>query len=187
MSNEQISNLQSLSSITAGVNLTFNYAAGEAASRFLIALRDEKRIYGTRCPRCGRVLVPARSFCSRCYTDTSEWVEVGPRGTLIAYTPFPQPCSGDRKSADPLLPKGEGRRENYGLALIHLDGADTNILHLLSATLLNSLAAGTRVEAVFAEKRSGSVLDIAYFRPVSHTGDRLRAGKGERDERESKH
>ncbi len=47
-----ISNLHSPSFTTAGVNLTFNYAAGETASRFLIALRDEKKIHGTRCPAC---------------------------------------------------------------------------------------------------------------------------------------
>jgi uncharacterized OB-fold protein len=51
----------------------------------------------------------------------------------------------------------------YGL--IHLDGADTNFLHLIGDTQLNAALIGKRVEAVFAENRTGSILDIAFFRP----------------------
>jgi hypothetical protein len=128
--------------VEEGVSLSFRYAAGEAASRFLAALRDEKKIYGTRCPTCGRVLVPARSFCPRCYVDTTEWIEVGPMGTLVAVAAAPPPL----------------------LALIHLDGADTNFLHLLAETPPDLLTVGMRVEPVFAEQRIGSVLDITHFR-----------------------
>lgn len=134
MDDEQVSD----DFITAGVNLEFRYAAGETASRFLVALRDEGRIYGARCPRCQRVLVPARSFCPRCGVDTAVWLEVGPAGTLIAAAP----------------PFG----------LIRLDGADTNLVHRLSP---GPWRAGRRVEAVFAGKRAGSINDIACFGPVT--------------------
>ena len=130
--------------VTAGVNLQFNYAAGEAASRFLIALRDEKRIYGTRCPECRRVLVPARSFCPRCFVAPGEWIEVGPAGTLIAVAP-----------AQPLP-----------IALIQLDGADTALAHRIGEADAITLRIGLRVIPVFAETRAGNILDIAYFRPV---------------------
>jgi len=137
---------------TAEVNLTFSYAAGEAASRFLIALRDEKRIYGTRCPVCCRVLVPARSFCPRCFAETTEWIEVGPSGNLVAIAPMPlPPCS-----SSPLLPLG----------LIHLDGADTSFVHFIGETVFAAMRIGQRVSAVFAGTRRGSILDIAYFQPA---------------------
>ncbi len=129
--------------VSAGVNLQFSYAAGEAASRFLIALRDEKRIYGTRCPECRRVLVPARSFCPRCFAATREWIEVGPAGTLIAVAP-----------AQPLP-----------IVLIQLDGADTALAHRIGET--SAPCVGLRVTAVFAETRAGSILDIAYFKPLA--------------------
>ena len=138
--------------ISAGVNLSFNYAAGEAASRFLIALRDEKKIWGTRCPACQRVLVPARSFCPRCFVDTGEWVEVEPAGTVSAFAPL-----------SPLLP-GEGPGVRVGLALIHLDGADTALAHFIGEA--DAPQIGLRVVAVFAESRSGHILDIAYFKPT---------------------
>ncbi len=129
--------------VSVGVNLQFSYAAGEAASRFLVALRDQKKIYGTRCPECRRVLVPARSFCPRCFVATREWIEVGPAGTLIAVAP-----------AQPLP-----------IVLIQLDGADTALAHRIGET--SAPCVGLRVTAVFAETRAGSILDIAYFKPLA--------------------
>lgn len=151
--------------VTVGLDLMFSYAAGEAASRFLIALRDEKKIYGTRCPECRRVLVPARSFCSRCFAEMSEWVEVGPQGILVAFTPFLQPFIAEKGGAYSILQNKE-RSEGKIFALIRLDGADTNFLHVLDNQAFDSLSIGMRVEAVFAEKRSGSILDIACFQPI---------------------
>ncbi len=153
-----ISNLQSF--ITAGVNLSFNYAAGEAASRFLIALRDEKKIWGTRCPSCQRVLVPARSFCPRCFVDTTEWIEVGLAGTLTAFAPLSPLPPGEELG--PALSEVEGVR--VSLALIRLDGADTALTHFIGET--DAPQIGLRVVAVFAESRNGSILDIAYFKPA---------------------
>ena len=152
MNDKQIStrSVQSPSFITAGVNLSFNYAAGEAASRFLIALRDEKKILGTRCPSCRRVLVPARSFCPRCFVDTGEWVEVGPAGTVSAFAPVFHSLSAESRIVS--------------LALIRLDGADTALVHFIGEA--DAPQIGLRVVAVFAESRSGHILDIAYFKPT---------------------
>ncbi|MBI4672090.1 MAG: hypothetical protein HY741_10550 [Chloroflexi bacterium] len=186
--NPQSENLQSF--ITAGVNLSFNYAAGEAASRFLIALRDEKKILGTRCPSCQRVLVPARSFCPRCFADTHDWVEVGPAGIVSAFAS--QPPSPSLPPSE-RTPTGEGRT----FALIRLDGADTALVHFIGeadtalvhfigeadtalvhfigeadTALVHFIGEadtpriGLRVVAVFAESRRGHILDIAYFKPA---------------------
>ncbi len=127
--------------VVAGVNLAFSYAAGEAASRFLAALRDEQRIYGARCPHCRRVLAPARGFCPRCGVDTEEWIEVGPGGTLTAFA----------------------AQDGQVYALIRLDGADTNLVHVLGGVELDVWRVGMRVEPVFAEERTGAICDIAYF------------------------
>lgn len=133
--------------VEEGVSLTFRYAAGKAASRFLAALRDEGRIYGTRCSQCGRVLVPARSFCPRCGVDTDEWVEVGPGGTLTAFT----------------------ARDGQVFGLVRLDGADTDLVHLLGESEPGAWRVGMRVEAAFARERQGHILDIACFKPEETT------------------
>lgn len=151
-------NQSPITNITAGVNLVFTYAAGETASRFLIALRDEQKIYGTRCPTCRRALVPARSFCPRCYVDTDEWVEVGPAGTLIALASASAPSSLRLHSGQAFI------LHPSSFALIRLDGADTNLLHLLEDRGPQAWQIGMRLEAVFAAERVGSIRDILYFR-----------------------
>lgn len=140
--------------VTAGVNLTFNYGVGEMASRFLIALRDEQRIYGARCSDCGRVLVPARGYCPRCGSETTDWLEVGPAGTLAGYATVHQ--------VEPHHPLPAP----FAYGLFRLDGADVNLIHLLGEIPLDSIEPGLRVEAVFAQNRTGHILDIAYFKPV---------------------
>ena len=54
----------------------------------------------------------------------------------------------------------------YGLALIRLDGADTALAHIVRQQDLDRLKVGGRVRAVFAEKRTASILDIAWFEPA---------------------
>ena len=124
-------------------------------SRWLIALRDEQQIYGVRHPRTKKVFVPPRQVDERDFTPlTADWVPVGPEGevtgfTIIRYTEPYQP-----------LPTP------YGLALIRLDGADTALAHVVRHQDLRRLKIGARVRAVFATRRSASILDIAWFEPI---------------------
>ncbi|HEY4041072.1 MAG TPA: hypothetical protein VGM32_04405 [Rhodopila sp.] len=43
-------------------NITYNHALGETASWFYAQIRDNAKIFGRRCAKTGRVLVPPRSF-----------------------------------------------------------------------------------------------------------------------------
>lgn len=137
--------------VEAAVSLTFSYAAGRAGSRFLEALRNDGTILGTRCPDCSRVLVPARSLCGRCGTRTEEAVEVGPEGEIVAA------IEAGKATHRPAEFPG-------AFCLVRLDGADTYIAHWLLGD--EKVTAGTRVRAVQADDRHGSILDIAGFRPV---------------------
>lgn len=135
--------------------LPYNYFAGRLGSTWLIALRDEQKIYGLRHPNNGKVYVPPRQTDERDFVDlTGDWVEVGPAGiitglTIIRYQapyhPLPTP---------------------FGLALIKLDGADTALVHLIRQSDLPRAGIGNRVRAVFAKERKGSILDISYFEPI---------------------
>lgn len=139
--------------VVGGVSIPFSYAAGRTASRFLTQLRDHCRIYGTRCPGCGRVLVPARSFCPRCQAAADEWVEVGPAGTLRGFAVVHQ-----HRPHHPLAAP-------FAYGLIRLDGAGTDLLHLVSGVPMETLQVGLRVRPVFRLQRTASILDIAYFAP----------------------
>jgi len=131
-----------------------NYSAGAVGSRFLIELRDNKRIMGIRCPTCNRVYVPARSVCKDCFAQLNEWVEVSDKGTLLTYTVCHQP-NRVQPMAIPIV---------YGV--IQLDGADTGFVHMLGEVDSEQLRIGMRVQAVFKEKREASILDIKYFKPL---------------------
>jgi len=130
------------------------YSAGAVGSRFLIELRDNKRIMGIRCPTCNRVYVPARSVCKDCFAQLNEWVEVSDKGTLLTYTVCHQP-NRVQPMEPPLV---------YGI--IQLDGADNGFVHMLGEVDPEQLRVGMRVQAVFKEKREASILDIKYFKPL---------------------
>ena len=131
------------------------FSAGAVGSRFLIELRDNKRIMGIRCPTCNRVYVPARSVCKDCFAQLNEWVEVSDKGTLLTYTVTHQ-ATRVQPMEPPLV---------YGI--IQLDGADNGFVHMLGEVDPEQLRIGMRVQAVFKEKREASILDIKYFKPLA--------------------
>ena len=137
------------------IKVPYNWSAGETGTRYLESLRDDKRFLGTRCPTCEIVYHIPRMHCPDCFEECAEWVDLGSEGTLVTYTIV-------RKAHPQLAPLPTP----FGYGVIKLDGATTGFLHLLSEFEDGELAAGARVEAVFAEERTGSIMDVAYFRPV---------------------
>jgi len=140
--------------IPGKIDIPNTYFAGLAGSRFLIELRDNRRIMGIKCPACNWVYVPPRSTCKVCFSKLEDWVEVSDKGTLltcaIAYQPSP---------VQPVEPP-------IAYGIVHLDGADSGFVHLLGEVDFNHLRIGMRVQAVFKEERAGSILDIKYFKPL---------------------
>lgn len=127
----------------------FDYSYGRI-SQFFKELTENKKIMGTKCPKCGVVFCPPTSDCPKCWV-TTDWVEIGPKGILLHYTIIGLP---------PLWVK---RRVPFTLGLIKLDGADTGLMHFVNETDKAKLRNGLRVKAVFAEERKGYITDIEHF------------------------
>ena len=143
------------------ISLPYRWAMGPTITRFFEGFQ-EKRILGTRCDACGRVLVPARAFCSRCFKDMDEWVQVKDEGVLRTWVLINFPYEGQ-----PLEPP-------YIIGVIELDGSDNGFPHFVGGFpqydiefLKDRVTIGMRVKAVWKEGRDGNILDIAYFRPVA--------------------
>jgi uncharacterized OB-fold protein len=136
------------------IKVPYTWSVGEVGSRFLIELRDHKKIYGTRCSKCDRVYLPPRKTCGQCFSNLHEWIEVGPQGTLITYTVVH--CES---LVIPMKPPIA-----YGIIL--LDKASTGLLHLLGEVNIEEIKSGMRAEAVFKDERTGDIMDIRYFRPI---------------------
>ena len=137
------------------IKVPYTWSVGEVGTRFFVELRDHQKIFGTRCPACKKVLVPARKLCGHCFRQTDEWVEVGNQGIVQSFTVVRYPSA-----VQPLKPP-------FGYGIIRLDGADTGMAHLLSGSDPAKWRIGMRARAVFKEKRTGNILDIAYFQPIS--------------------
>lgn len=137
-------------------NFHYTYFAGETASRFFKELRVNRRIMGTRCPSCQRVLVPARAFCDACFRRTGEWVEVGPQGTLETFTII--------TAAFPGLPEPP-----VVLAYATLDNADTALVNVVTGLdasdvvgCADRLMAQPRVEVRFVDEPLGRITDFSF-------------------------
>ncbi|MCX7635352.1 MAG: Zn-ribbon domain-containing OB-fold protein [Syntrophales bacterium] len=132
------------------IAVPYTWWAGETASRFFKALRDEGKIWGTKCPQCRKVFVPARKSCSRCFVAMDQWVALPAEGVVEAYTIV--------RYAHPVQPVPPP----FAYILVKLDGADVAFLHLVKEGITD-LGIGKRVRAVFREERRGHILDIDSF------------------------
>ncbi len=144
-------------SATAELEFPYQHSTGPVIGRFLTALRDERRVYGIECRACRLVLVPPQDYCEVCGgpvadpISASNWREVGPEGTVTTFAVV------RRSQAIHPVPAP------FAYALIRLDGANTDLLHIVHAADYTSLPAGARVRPVWKDERNGSILDISHF------------------------
>ncbi len=141
---------------TENWNITYKHALGETASWFFQQLRDHKQLYGRRDPKTGRVLVPPRAFSDESLEPTTDWVAVGPEGTIECFTIVYSAFAG--------LPDPP-----YAFGFVLLKGADTAIGGYFKGIDLadggaaaKKLGVGTKVMTKFAEHRTGDVLDFWF-------------------------
>jgi uncharacterized OB-fold protein len=134
----------------------YSWDAGVAISRFLDGLKDG-RILGRECHGCGRVLVPPRMFCERCFRATDAWVDVPDTGVVETFS-----ISHVRWDMLPLDPPEVP-------AVIRLDDtSEGGFLHMIGGIDPDAVSIGMPVRAAWKPEaeRVGSILDIARFEPV---------------------
>ncbi|MDA2919268.1 Zn-ribbon domain-containing OB-fold protein [Desulfobacterota bacterium AH_259_B03_O07] len=142
--------------VTQHWDIKYNHAAGETGSTFFKAIMDKKVILGKKCPKCKRILLPPRSFCERCFVETSEWVNVGKEGKIEAFTIVYEKFEG--------LPNPP-----YAIAYVLLDGASTAIANFVKGIdlkdinqALNHIKVGAKARVAFKRKREGRITDFWY-------------------------
>ena len=47
---------------------------------------NEEKLMGSKCMECDTLFVPPRPICIKCHSSDMEWVEVGGKGKLSAFT-----------------------------------------------------------------------------------------------------
>lgn len=143
--------------------IDFAYDAGVAIGQFLRGLKEGK-LFGRKCRSCGRVMIPPRMFCEKCFCRSDEWVELKDTGKVNTFSISYVNTDASRRKT-PQVP-----------AVVEIDGASPGmgIMHLLDEvgdsveTIMKRVKIGTPVQAVWkpADQREGAITDILYFRPI---------------------
>jgi len=130
------------------------YTYGLAGEKFFRTLKDEGKILGTYCPNCDHTYVPAAAFCERCLGKLDEWIDMGTIGDVVTYTVLNVGLDGSP------LDKPE--------VIAFIRFGDGGLIHHLGEIEPEQVEVGLMVEAVLlpASKRTGSILDIKYFKPA---------------------
>ncbi|WP_262321255.1 Zn-ribbon domain-containing OB-fold protein [Acidiferrimicrobium sp. IK] len=135
--------------------LEFPYmrTTGPVIGPFLRALAQRK-ILGVR-DRQGRVVVPPVEYDPQTGEALGEeMVEVGPEGTVEAWTWVAEPL--EKHPLD----------RPFAFALVRPDGADTAMVHAVDAGDVAVMTTGMRVAARFSEEPAGRITDLAAWEPV---------------------
>lgn len=136
------------------ITVPYRWTTGRVTGRFMTELRDAAKLFGIRCGRCERTYLPPTSTCPRCYGRLHDWVELGSEGELVSWTVVHKPWLWQ-----PTEPP-------YALGLIRVDGADTELLHLVEPADDERLHSGARVRARFKSERKGEITDIECFEVI---------------------
>lgn len=140
-------------------NIDYAVAVGEPYTKFFEGLRD-KKILGNKCPKCGKLYIPSRPFCDICFVEPDEWIEAEQtaivQGFTVTYRKF-------ANFPDP----------PYVTALFKVGDSAVSFMHFLAgfdyddpAEIPYKIKMGMKVEPVWADERTGDLLDIKYFKPV---------------------
>jgi hypothetical protein len=139
------------------VRVPFEMAMGPTLARYYEAFKEEK-ILGTKCKKCGRILVPARPFCPRCFEPMEEWVEASDTGTITSTTIINYTYFGVDESMLPLPVinlRLDGTDCDYNV-MGHVTGLGTKDVEEIS----KRVKVGARVRAVWRKEKEGNPDDI---------------------------
>jgi acetyl-CoA C-acetyltransferase len=155
-----IKDVKDVPSFTYEPDLNYSWDNGYALTTYLDGFKKGV-IRGSHCSECGRMMIPARSFCEICnLRAVDSYYDLADTGTVETYT-----ISHVDWSSAPLP---DGKVDIF--AVIAIDGAteQMGLVHKLSEVDPKDVHIGLRVKAVWkpAAEREGTVTDLKYFRPI---------------------
>jgi uncharacterized OB-fold protein len=123
-------------------------------SKYFLGLRDERKIYGAKCPLCNTIRVPPfQLYCPECDFAELGMVPMPDTGTMMNTPPITYFAHSLFQS---WVPFGRGR--------VLLEGADTALpMHVFTTKGVLTpfiFKRGTPVKVVFRDKRVGKPTDI---------------------------
>lgn len=140
--------------ITNDTMYTFYRRTKGEFSAFFLALKNEKRLLGCKCTKCGIVRVPPfLTHCPDCNFAPAELVEVEQMGIMNSTPPITYFATSLFQHMAP-----------YGRGRVIFKGADTamsvNLYTTTGILVPGIIKKGTEVKLVFKDKRIGEMTDV---------------------------
>jgi uncharacterized OB-fold protein len=157
--------------ITNDAMYTFYQRSRGELSPFFLALKEEKRLLGCRCTKCGLVRVPPfLTHCPDCDFAPTELLEVEQVGVMNSSPPITYFATALFQDMAP-----------YGRGRVVFKGADTAMSVILYTTtgilVPGVIRKGTEVKLVFKDERIGEMTDV-FCVPSSELTKKQIAKKG---------
>lgn len=151
---EKIHRNRDLRAWTGEIPTWHRYTYGIAGERFFREIKENARLVASQCPRCGTRHIPPKLYCPDCMVETSEYVPVPETGVVETFTVLHRDLE-DRPLSEPQI-----------VAFIAFPGFSGGLIHLLGEVDPEEVEVGMEVQPVWEEKRTGTLKDIRYFRPL---------------------
>ena len=140
--------------ITNDAMYTFYQRTKGEFSPFFLAIRDEKRLLGCKCSKCGLVRVPPfLTHCPDCNFAPTELIEVEQVGIMNTTPPITYFATSMFQDMAP-----------YGRGRVIFKGADTamsvNLYTTTGILVPGIIKKGTEVKLVFRDERIGEMTDV---------------------------
>jgi uncharacterized protein len=146
-------------------NFDFNVTTGKDYGRFFNGLK-EKKFLGNKIGESS--YFPPKPFCSRTLKFEAELLECDGTGIVEAFTIYHDEINMVNFPQNDSIPKVP-----FVLGVIKIGNSDQCLLHFLSGfdmsdikKLPEQIKVGMKVKPVWAEVRTGGILDIKYFQPA---------------------
>lgn len=132
------------------------YTAGIAGEKLFREIRDRQKLAGTVCTKCRVIYFPPLFYCEKCFRTLEKWKSIPPKGNIFSYTISYTDTDG-KSLPEPAI---------WGF--ITFPKVTGGLIHKIGEIKPEEIKIGLTVTPVFAEpsKRTGSISDIIYFKPV---------------------
>ena len=140
--------------VTNDAMYTFYQRTKGEFSPFFLSLRDEKKLLGCKCSKCGLVRVPPfLTHCPDCDFAPTELIEVEQVGVMNSTPPITYFATSLFQHMAP-----------YGRGRVIFNGADTAMSVILYTTtgilVPGIITKGTEVKLIFKDNRIGEMTDV---------------------------
>ena len=145
----------------------YTWKANKLMEEFVGGLK-QKKLIGSLCHGCGKVIVPLRYLCGRCHRKMDGRVVVSDKGTITCFVISPPMKKGKIKvmGVDPVEAGLMQEGEVLIPVFVRFDGSDSNVSTSLIGVDPKDVHVGMRVRAVWAKEPKGQLSDLEGVEPI---------------------